>query len=78
MALGVMGKDVKVGVEVGTQIWTETCPWACIDLLPTEIHFQELGNALRESQRREDGANLGLHSWTTYLGLRISKAGNTT
>lgn len=59
--LAVRGKGVVVGVEEGTQVWTETCPWTSIGLLSTEIHIQDLGKALREAWRKKDGENSGLH-----------------
>lgn len=67
LAVGVREKEIKAGVEEGTQVWTETCPEACIGLLSTEVHIQDLGKALREAWRKEDGENLGLHYWATYL-----------
>lgn len=66
LALGVRGKDIKAGVEAGTQVWTEMCPWACIGLQSTEVHIQDLGKPLREAWRKEDG-EMGLHYWVTYL-----------
>lgn len=48
-------------------MWTETCAWACIGLLSTEVHIQDIGKALREVWRKEDGEKLGLHYWAAYL-----------
>lgn len=67
LAVGVRGKCIVAGVEEGTQVWTETCSWACIGLLSTEVHIQDLGKALREAWRKENGENLGLHYWAPYL-----------
>lgn len=67
LAVGIRGEDIKAGVEEGTQVWTETCPWACIGLTSTEVHIQDLGKVLREAWKKEDGENLHLHYWATYL-----------
>lgn len=77
LAVGVRGKTIVAGLEEGTQVWTETRPWACIGLLSTEVYIQDRETVKGGMKERGWGKLM-----STLLGdlsrLRMSKAGHTT